>query len=74
MRKLLAVLGLLTLLIVLACSPSEGRTKESFPSSSVTNQDDGGFSRLVERAVAAAPMAPLAPRGRCAPKCKFSRR
>ena len=51
----MAVLGLLT---VLACSPSEGRSKESFPSSSVTNQDDGGFSRLVEQAVAAAPMAP----------------
>lgn len=48
MRKLWAVLGLLTLLIVLACSPSEGRLKESFPSSSVTHQDESGFSGLVE--------------------------
>ena len=58
MRKLLAVLGLLTLLIVLACSPSEGRLKESFPSSSVTHQDESGFSGLVEQVAAAAPMAP----------------
>ena len=54
----MSVLGLLTLSLVLACSPSEGRSAEIFPSSSVTNQDDGGFSGLVEQAVAAAPMAP----------------
>ncbi len=57
MRKLVSVLGLLTLLFVLACSPSEGQSAEISSSSSVTNQDDGGFSRLVEQAAAAAPMA-----------------
>ena len=57
MRKLMSILGLLTMLFVLACSPMADRSQESFPSSSVTSQDDGGFSRLVEQA-ASAPMAP----------------
>ena len=62
MRKLMSVLVLVTLLFVLACSPMSSQSEEFSPSSSMASQDDGGFSRLVEQAAAAAPMATAAPR------------
>jgi hypothetical protein len=54
MGKVLALVGLAALLMLLACSASNSR-EAIVVSKPVVNQDDGGFSSLVE--MAAAPQA-----------------
>jgi hypothetical protein len=53
----MVLLGMSLLLLVLACSANDGFSEEAFASKSSAGQDDGGFSRLVDQASAAAPMA-----------------
>ena len=57
MRKLMVLLGMSLLLLVLACSANDGFSEDVLASKAAAGQDDGGFSRLVEQASAAAPMA-----------------
>ena len=51
MGKVLALVGLAALLMLLACSASNSR-EAIVVSKPVVNQDDGGFSSLVEMAAA----------------------
>ncbi|MBQ10755.1 MAG: hypothetical protein CMJ45_04315 [Planctomyces sp.] len=57
MRKLMVLLGMSLLLLVLACNANDGFSEDVLASKAAAGQDDGGFSRLVEQASAAAPMA-----------------
>ena len=57
MRKLMVPLGMSLLLVVRACSAGDGFSEHVLASKPTAGQDDGGFSRLVEQASAAAPMA-----------------
>ncbi len=61
MRRLLVILGMITLLVAIACSANDGFSDELLASKSVAAPDDGRFSRLAVEAAtpAAAASAPM---------------